>query len=181
MSSGDRGIVIDYRGEPRRQRRLGPLATAVLLAVPLLPFARLMQRRRGGIFLYVLSGQLFAEGFDQRHVGTVLDQPTIRKWLIVFTVFTGGILPYVAIVRWLSDRRTRAGYWCFAIPMIILSLYLIVVLTVPTWWLIQYVSALGYTPRRARGLAFCAGGYAVNLALLYWQLRPAEEGARAWI
>ena len=169
---GDEGTIIDYSAgrEPSRRWRVPPIAAAGMLLVALVPFAWFMHQ--SGRLVYVLSGQLFRSEFDPSVVGNALDQPTIGKQFVLFALFAAPVLPYILIVRWLSDRRTRAGYWAFALPTIGLCACLLILLTVPSYWLLQYVHAMGSTPRRVRGLVFSVVSYIVVLALLSWQLRP---------
>lgn len=167
-------VIVKYAGAERpRFRRLGPIGTAVVMAAALIPLGRFMHSRNGP-FLYVVSGGLFADGFDRIHVGSALDQPTIGKWYFVSTVFAAMVLPYVAVARWVSSRRTRAGYWAFAIPAAALCLYLLITLTVPFWWVVQYINAMGVTPRRIHGLVYGLGGYAVILGFFAWAVWPPK-------
>ena len=167
-------ILIHYATcGPSRGRKVPPVATTAMLLAALIPLGWFMHD--SGRVRHVVSGALFTSEFDQNVVGNALDQPTIYKQFVLFTLFAVMVVPYVLVIRWLSDRRTRAGYWCFAIPSIVLCLYLLILLTVPFWWLIQYVHAMGFTPRRVRGLAFGAVSFIVILAFLYWQLRPPTD------
>ena len=168
-------IAVNYaRGGRPRFGKLGPIGTAVVMAAALIPLGWFMHSSDGP-FLYVVSGRLFAGGFDRSHVGFVLDQPTIGKWYFISTVFAAMVLPYVTVARWVSDRRTRSGHWAFAIPAAALCLYLLILLTVPFWWLIQYIDAMGFTARRIHGLVYGLGGYGMLLGFFIWAVWPPQK------
>jgi hypothetical protein len=124
-----------------------------------------------GPFPYVLSGHLFTGGFDRIHVGSALDQPTIGKWYFVFSVFSVAAIPYMAVARRISHRRTRAGYWAYVVPAAGVCVCLLIILTVPFTWLLQYIHEMGFTRRRVYGLAYGIGGYAAILGFLCWAAR----------
>ena len=160
-------------------QRMPPWATILLLA-PLVyvvataahdPFMSIVD---GRLPHYVLSGRLFTERFNTIHAGSSLDQPTIGKWLIVFTVLTSLTVPYVAIVRWITNRGSPFGYWLFAIAVVVLSILLLSILAWPTSWLIQYIHSLGFTPKRILGLIFAIASAIMVLIFLYWMIRRPE-------
>lgn len=154
-------------GELPRTRQAGPVGTAVFLAMALVFLGSLAF----GPFLYVVSGRLFVSQFDRVHVGGALDQPSLTKWFFLFAAFATVVLPYVVAARWAGDRSTRWGYWAFAAPTIALCLLLLSVLTLPAWWLLQYIHAMGFTPMRVSGLVFALCGYVSVLGFLWWVLR----------
>jgi len=154
-------------GRLPRTRGMGPAATALFLALALVPMASFAY----GTFLYVISGRLFASGFDPVHVGGALDQPSLTKCFFVFTYFTALVFPYVAAARWASDRSTRWGSWAFALPAVALCVCLLSVLTVAFWWTIQYIDAMGFTLRRVCGLVYGLGAYTMVLGFLCWAVR----------
>jgi len=183
VSSGNRVIISYYAGGSSRAHKGGALATALILMAALVPLACFMHSSDGP-FLHVASGRLFASGFDRDHVGTVLDQPTIGKWFLIFTVFAAVVLPYLTIARWLCDRwlcdrRTRWGYWSFAIPAAALCLYLLITLTVPFYWLLQYIHAMGFTPRRIEGLVYGVASYVILLGFFSLAIWVPKEKLRA--
>ncbi len=152
-------------------RKMGALGTAAFLgmaAVALSSFAR-------GPFLHVVSGELFAAAFDPIHTGGALDQPTLHKWFNLFVFFSAMVLPYVAAARWMGDRGSRLGYWAFVIPTVVLCVCLLSILTLPFYWVIQYIGAEGWTFRRLLGLVYGLTGYAVVLAFLCWAVWPSRE------
>jgi len=162
-------------GELPGARKLGPLGTVVFLALALVPLASFAY----GPFLYVVSGQLFASGFDRAHIGGALDQPSLTKWFFLFEYFGAMGLAYVAAARWMSDRSTRWGYWAFALPTTVLCGCLLSVLTLPVWWLVQYIDAMGVTERRVYGLVYGLGGYAMVLGFLCWAVRVSKAKVKA--
>ncbi len=155
-------------------RRMGTLGTAVFLgmaAVALGTFAY-------GPFLHIVSGGLFASAFDPIHTGGALDQPSLHKWFNLFVFFSAMALPYVAAARWMSERGSRLGYWAFAIPTVALCVCLLSILTVPFYWLIQYIGAEGCTFRRLLGLVYGFTGYGVVLVFLCWAVWPPRKEER---
>jgi hypothetical protein len=157
-------------------RKIGPLGTAVFFAIALVPLSVAAITDKNLPVLYVISGRLFASEFSRDLVGGALDQTTITKWLFLFTsVFSPICLTCVAATRWASDRRSRLGYWTFAIPAVVLCLYPLIILTLPFWWLIQYVGAMGFTPKRLYGLLYALGGYITVLSFLCWAIWPPKQ------
>lgn len=152
--------------------RLGPIPTAILMAVAVLP---LLWAGFSGPFLYVLSLELFFSGFDPAHVGGALDQPSITKWYFIFTFLAVLALPWVALVRVFSNRRSRAGYWAYVGPAITVCVCLLLFLTIPFWWVLQYIAAMGFTVRRLQALGYGLGAYATILLFMYWVSRPPRR------
>ena len=157
-------------GELQRARRMSIVSLSAFFALIVVPLAGFTVSDDCPFF-YVASGRLFTSGFSRDHVGSAMDQPTIGKWLILFTLFTAFVVMSVTVARWASNRDTPAGYWAFAIPTLALCFYAIVILTLPFWWLIQYIDAMGVTPRRIYGLLYGVAGYLSVLAFVYWALR----------
>ena len=153
----------------RLRHSLGWLETATLM-LPVLAWTVLAAdgpltsvfQCRSQLLPSLLSGALLAERFDIRHAGSCFDQPTIGKWLFLFTFMAVTSLPWALAVRWLSDRNKRGAYWAYAICGTLLGIFLLCILVWPVVWLIQYVNSMGVTPRRLRGLRCgAAGGLAV--------------------
>ena len=149
----------------RQRHSLGGLETATLM----LPALAWVWTAAGGPVLSVFhcrstwlaslcNGSLLAERFDIRHAGSCFDQPTIGKWLFLFTFMAVTSLPWALAVRWLSDRKKRGAYWSYAICGTLLGIFLLCLLVWPVVWLIQYVDSMGVTPRRLRGLGWSAAG-----------------------
>jgi len=126
----------------------------------------------------VVSGHLFTGSFNRIHAGIYLDQPTIGKWYFLFTLFTVMVIPATALARWINHRKTRLAYWSFVIPTLAFYLYLLLILTIPFSWLIQYIHAMGVTERRICGLLYGLTSYILILAFLYWAIKsPAKKNA----
>jgi hypothetical protein len=152
-------------------RRIGPVGTLTFLAVPLIALGFFAL----GPFLYVVSGGLFASEFSRSHIGGALDQPSLNKWFFLFLLFSANVLPYAAAVRWMSRRKTRFGFWAFTIPTAALCLMLLSVLTVPYWWVIQYIGAMGWTAKRFWGLVYGLGGYVAVILFFAWSVWPGRN------
>jgi hypothetical protein len=166
--------ALDAEPYARPGRRLGALGTVILLAAALVPLAW-FGLSRDGPFLHVLSGQVFAGRFDASHVGSVLDQPTIGKWYLIFGVFSAAAVPYLVLIRWISHRHSRSGYWAYVLPTVGVCLCLLIIQTMPFTWLLQYIDAMGFTGRRVFALAYGVGGYLAILGFLGWAARPPRR------
>lgn len=126
---------------------------------------------KGWLPAYVLTGKLFAERFDIIHAGWAMDQPTIGKWMIWFSVLAILAIPNIALARWLADRSTRVRYWVFAIPVLVIGGLILCVLSWPLCMLVQYVYWMGFTPKRTFGLSFCLAALVLLPWFLRWSLR----------
>lgn len=153
--------------------------TVVLTVFPLLLLAWMMESGEPGLFFgtftYVLSGQLFASGWDRIHAGGSLDQPTIGKWYFWFTVFTIVNLPYMLAVKIVCVHRSKLRHWIFVIGLTVLCLFLLCLLTIPFYWLVQYIDAMGTTVKRIEGIVYGIGGYATVLLFYAWAVRFRKE------
>jgi hypothetical protein len=149
----------------RLRHSCGWLATALLM-LPALAWVwtaagdpvRSVFHCRSTLLASLCNGSLLAERFDICHAGSVFDQPTIGKWLFLFTFMAVTSLPWALAVRWLSDRNKRGAYWAYAICGTLLGILLLCILVWPMVWLGQYVNSMGVTPRRLRGLRWGAAG-----------------------
>ena len=151
---------------------VGVVTTGILMVLPLVGLIGLFGVERFlGTFTYVLSGQLFDSGWDRIHAGFTLDQPTIGKWYFWFTVFMVFSLPYMAAVRRFCIRQSKLRHWIFAVGLTILCLFLICLLTIPFFWLVQYIDAMGVTARRSEGILYGIGGYVAVLLFYMWAVR----------
>jgi hypothetical protein len=151
----------------------GIVITMVLVVLPTVGIFYLMGSKRFvGMFTYVFSGRLFVSGWDRIHAGSALDQPTIGKWYFWFTVFTVFCLPYMGAVRQFWVRSSKVRYWIFVIGITVLCLFLVCLLTIPFFWLIQYIDAMGITSRRIAGILYGIGGYGAVLLFYVWSIRP---------
>jgi hypothetical protein len=126
---------------------------------------------------YVLSGDIFHSTFDRHSAwGGV---PAIRASFFLFTLFTVVSLPYVAIVRWKTNRNSPSGYWLFLVAATALCLCLLAPLTCAIGKLVTYIQAMGFTARRIYGLLYGLGGYIVILGFLCWAAwMPGKKNAQ---
>jgi len=145
----------------------GPLLYLVMLVAkdPFLSVAT------GWLPFHVLTGKLFTQRFDTVHAGCALDQPTIGKWLIWFSILVVVAVPNIVFARWLADRSTRARYWMFAIPVLVIGGLLLCALMWSLCMLVQYVYWMGFTPKRTFGLSFCLAALVLLPWFLLWNLR----------
>ncbi len=159
-------------------RKAGPFATGAFMAVVLAPTAAFAWRP----FLYIVSGKLFTSHFDPAWIGGALDQPSLTKDCFLIVMLCALRLPPLAAARWMSDRRSRVGYWVFAAFAILIVMCPASMLTVTVWDVVKYIGAMGFTMRRVGALLFGLGGYAVLAGFLYWAVRPeaASENVGTW-
>lgn len=154
----------------------GAFLTLLLSALPLAVVCWLMgERLFFRTFTVVLSGRIFSDGWDRIHAGFTLDQPTIGKWYFWFTVFTVVWLSYMALVRRICVCGSKLRHWIFTIGLTVLCLFLVCLLTIPFWWLIQYIQTMGWTPKRFFGLLYGIGGYLVVLGFWFWAVRNKKR------
>ena len=150
-------------------RKIGPLAAFILMLTALLQLIYMMHTTYASLINYdasltrLISGRTFIYGSKYPN--------GIKCWYMLFTFCSVILLPYTALARWFSHRKTRLAYWSFAIPTIALYLYLLLILSLPFSWLIHYINAMGFTPKRIYGLFYGLGGYILILTFLYWVLR----------
>jgi len=124
---------------------------------------------------HVVSGRLFAvfaEQWDTTSPGYYLDLPNPGRGYVVFAVIAVIVLPYVALVRKMSARRTRLEYWTFVIPTAFVCLFLICILTIPFCYTIKWMDAAGRGPG---GMVFGFGGYIIVLGFFFWAIRPPKR------
>ncbi len=152
---------------------LGPLLY-VVASVAEGPF---LAMATGRLPLYVLTGKLFTEPFNTIHAGSALDQPTIGKWLLWFSVLTAVSVPLILLARWLGDRSTRVGYWTFAILVVVIGGLLLSVAMLPLCLLMQYAYWMGFTPKRVLGLSFGLNSVVALAWFLWWALRRPTEAS----
>jgi hypothetical protein len=154
-------------GELPRGRKMGPFSTALFMAMPLALVASFGARA----IWQIVSGELFAGGFTYDGSGYRLD--------LEFLFFSGLVLlvfPYVAAVRWMSDRNTRAGYWVFAAPTALMCVCVLSFLILPFYKLLKYTHAMGFSLMRVLAVVYGLGGYTLIILFLSWALRrPGGE------
>ena len=125
----------------------------------------------------IFTGKLFTGRFNIIHAGCALDQPTIGKWLIWFSVLAAVAAPLVLLVRRFNDRSTAVGYWTFAILAAAIIGLLWCVVIQPVGMLVQYVFWMGFTAKRVVGLLFGLAALILLPWFLRWNLRR-PPGAR---
>ena len=74
-----------------------------------------------------------------------------------FTFLAVVSLPLALMVRWMSDREKRSAYRVYAFGGMVLGFILFWMLFYPLSLLLLYVNEMGFTPRRVKGLCYCAG------------------------
>ncbi len=110
---------------------------------------------------FIISGEFLKGYFDIRQAGTCFDQPTIGKYLYLFsiTAFLSSASLVLARMRFSSSSFWQQGIFIlFATISTVLTLTL---LLIPTCLLLHYVAAMGMTTRRLLGLLYSAGAWIV--------------------
>jgi hypothetical protein len=143
---------------------------AALSALPLVLLAWIFETGEPGsfqeTFTYVLSGRIFDEEWHPIHAGSTLDQPTIGKAMIWFTIGAAVCLSYMEVVRRFLVYSETFHHWIFALGLTALCLFLICFLTMPFWWMIQYIDAMGWTAKRLCVLLY--GTCAYIFVVFFW-------------
>jgi len=148
------------------------LFTVILTLLPLVGLIYLLGPDRFfRTITVVLSGRIFGDSWDRIHAGFVLDQPTIGKWYFWFSVFTIFSLLYMSVLRKFCIQQSILRLWIFAIGLSVLCLFLVCLLTIPFFWLIQYIDAMGWTQKRFLGLLYGLSGYCVVFGFYVWAIR----------
>ena len=162
-----------------RKRKLGVVGTAILMGLLLALMAWMFSGENMRNMLYhVVSGRLFAvfaEQWDTTSPHWYLDLPNPGRGYVAFAVIAVIVLPYVALVRKICARRTRLEYWTFVIPTAFLCLFLLCLLTIGFYWLIQWIDAVGRTTRKTYHQLYGVGGYIVVLGFFCWAIRPPKR------
>ena len=123
----------------------------------------------------VLSDRTFSILFNQSWTGFTLDQPTIYKCYFWFTFSSAVVLPFVVMARGLCARNTLLGYLIFVSPSSIMFLCLLCILALGIIMLLQYIDAMGITPKRVFGLIYGMCGYLGLLGFWYWAAWPPKK------
>ena len=174
--------VLDYaRGDFPRGRGTSPLATTLIMAVVLAPLAWITLGVPPMPFSPIgrlLSGQLFADRvvpWEQEMFHT-LNPFVARDFFHYFAVIAVPTLLYVLAARWISDRSTPQGHLAFARPAAAVGTCLLVLLTIPYFWLAQYARSMGLTQARLNGLLCGAGAYVAIIGFFWWAIRGRPRG-----
>lgn len=113
----------------------------------------------GDFFRVIFSGDLLVIPFQKRHAGMALDQPSIGKYLVWFSVFS----TMAAACAWMVRKRTvltdRMQYAAFAVPLLLAAFWSLSILSWPACLLVQYMATFGPTPMRVLGavMVFISG------------------------
>ena len=134
---------------PPSRKRFFPAAANILFlwfvfCIPWLWNGEFFLRFPGSI----LSGELFSGPFNPCRAGLALDQPTIGKYLLWFSIFSTTAAPYAWLVRKKTILTDRSQYAAFAIPLLLTAFWTLSILSWPACLLVRYVSGLGLTPMR---------------------------------
>ena len=113
----------------------------------------------------------FAEQWDTTSPGYYLDLPNPCRGYVVFAVIAVIVLPYVALVRKMSARRTRLEYWTFVIPTAFVCLFLICMVTIPFCYTIKWMDAAGRGPGE---MVVGLGGYIIVLGFFFWAIKTPK-------
>ena len=136
----------------------------VLLALPVCAMFWIWRDARR-VPIGVLGGALFKAPWHIAHAGFSMDQPTIGKWYFWSTVFSGAWMLFVLAASRLALSCSRAIRCVYAIlTLCALCIYLLVH-TVPFFWTLQYVHAMGFTYRRFMALTWGLVGYIIVVTL----------------
>ena len=176
--------ILEYGcGAGRRSFKTGPRGTIAVMALPLVPLAWLtigLPPIPMSPLWRLLSGRLFADRVVpwEEAIYHTLTPFVVRDFFQYFAIIAVPTLAYVAAARWLSDRSTPGGRRAFAVPAVAICACLVVLLTIPFAWLVQYTTSMGLTQARANGLLCGVAGYAVILAFAWWSVRGGPTQSR---
>lgn len=151
----------------KRSWKLGPLPASVLLGIPALVLGFL----GAGIFwMQAAHGRLFARvvAWSDGNSPGELDPFVIQTFFRFYTVLAVLTFAFLALALVVCDRRTRGGYLAFAIPATVMCLSLVLFLTVPASWLLNYIWRMGWTVARIKGLAYVSVNCAATVFVMYW-------------
>ena len=126
---------------------------------------------------------LFSYYFVQRcNAGMALDQPTIGKAFLMFTLMSTIAAPYVWIARKTLNPASKWQYAIFAGGCIMVTLGMLSALIYTACMVAGYVHAFGWTSGRFYGavvVSVCAAGWIVwSVALLY---KPSISRPLFWV
>ena len=128
---------------------------------------------------YILSGAFMQGPFDIRNAGTCFDQPTIGKYLYLFsiTAFLSSASIVLARMHFSSSSFWQQGI--FILFATISTFFTLTLLLIPTCLLLHYVAAMGMTTRRLLGLLYAAGAWIVLPWFAFAVSR--KEWKRSWL
>lgn len=156
-----------------RERKLGVVGTAVLMALLLVFLGWMCYNSRDAYYIFyrVFSGQLFAEQWDTMSPEAPFVLPEPGRAYVVLVGIAVIVLPYLALVRTICARRTRLEYWIFVIPTALVCLFLICINTLPVCVSIKWMDVVGVTSARTYSLLFGLYGYIIILWFFFWAIR----------
>ncbi len=123
----------------------------------------------------VLGGGLFRAPWHIAHAGFCMDQPTIGKWCFWSTVFSGAWILFTLLTYRICRPCSRAVRKTYAILTLSALFIYLLVHTVPFFWTIQYIHAMGFTPHRLIALTWGITGYAVLITLTAMFVRQSVK------
>ena len=141
-----------------------------IVCVPLI----LPMKMARGIPEYVFSGAMFHHKFNAQYDIGALDEPGLQDHYFLFTVFAAVLWPALALARWISDRRSRVGYWSLVVCACITAWTLIMILLPGFYLMIQYIVSMGVTPKRVQGILYAVGGLLACLLMVVWVAWPPK-------
>ena len=155
---------------------IGPFLSLLLLAIPLAPLSASFWRLREK-FLAMFNGRLFADPFDRNIPGWALDQSYLSTLIWRFTLLTVMVLAYLVVVRWVSERRSRLGYWAFTLPAGAIWFFLMSFMLIIHGELLRYIHAMGFTIMRIYGLGYGLLYCVLMLGFLSWAVKKQVPAA----
>jgi hypothetical protein len=126
----------------------------------------------------VVSGKLLQTRWDRIHTGFVMDTPTIGKWYFWATAFSILWILFAFGAHRLSEKGHRVMRVLYASLTLLTVFILLCVLTVPFYWTLQYIHAMGFTPRRWIALGYGMFGYLGMLILSSLLIRHTYKGRK---
>ena len=146
-------------------RKIGLVGIVVIMVAVLVFIAYAMRY----LFIEVGSGEIFIARFELGHPG--YDVGAIEARFFAFTLLAIIGLPYLAMVRWISDRATKFTYWVFVVQATVLCLLPLLILTSALYRHMLYINDYGFTVLRICGLVYGLGGYILMLKFFYWAVK----------
>ncbi|MEI7901450.1 MAG: hypothetical protein WCK89_14465 [bacterium] len=116
----------------------------------------------------------FQNLFSGRAFSLYFANPTvpIKAWYQLTSAFLAVAGLLTALARWVLQKISRSDCWCFVIPTVVMWLYLLLIWTMPVYWLVHYVADMGPTLRRINGLVYGLIGYVVIFGFMLWSVWP---------
>jgi hypothetical protein len=155
--------------------RCGFWTTLILMLLPLGGLLFLIQDYYFHILWYVFSGNLFTEKWGLWMARGALDQTGIFKMYFLFVAFSVLYFPWLTLVRFLANRRSRWVYWTFVVGSLGVCFFLFCLLTIGSNWLRLYILNMGMTQKRILGILFAVFSYCSIVIFLIWAYRPIRE------